>query len=402
MGLLQTLFPNIDFKFRYGKKQALNNTSIQNGTFNFTIDTREFFVDIKNHRFKISDLVFDLEENIRFLTNPETKPYIAIDTFKILWFDRVSMNWVVIGSDDVAHSVRADYATHDDAGNNICQYYMPVKEAENNHNYLQTQLNDLFYVIGDIERFDIELVNDVSELPPTGIKGILYFVMEDEVAFMDEVTNKTKTSKIYGEYLWIEQTVIVQPDKDVPGYSTYEKFGYYEKIGITTVDLTNYYTKGETDDIVQNLNTELSNKITELENTTNTNMENLETNMDNKITQLKEDTEANFESMDSNMESLETDLNNKITQLKEDTETNFASMGDNNQEEFNTIYNTIKRLKEYTDYKIYRETHYVDCGDEDNEDGEEPTLPTEQSPSFITDPWPWELKNEDGEEGDGV
>ena len=85
-----TTFPNIDFGFRRGNREALDNTSIKNGTMNFCKDTREMFVDVDGIRIQISDIVFDgsTEAEIKALLSPERKVYISSDTMKFLVFNQ--------------------------------------------------------------------------------------------------------------------------------------------------------------------------------------------------------------------------------------------------------------------------------------------------------------------------
>lgn len=251
---MKTSFPNIDFQFGKGNLEALKNTAVVNGSINFTKDSRELFVDIDNRRIKISDIVIDTEVSITSLEKPEKKLYLAIDSFRLLWYDSDLMSWKIVGSDDVFHSLNSDYAIYDSSGNMINQYYISIEKSQLADQELQNQINHLLYIIGDIERFDVELIDDVSLLPPVGTKGVLYFVLEDADA-MTKVEEGDKTAKIYGEYIWIEQTITNPPEEG--GQPTISIVGYYEKIGITTVDLGNYYTKQEIDTIVNRSETTL-------------------------------------------------------------------------------------------------------------------------------------------------
>lgn len=71
----------------------------------------------------------------------------------------------------------------------------------------------------------------VEELPATGEAGVLYLVPKDESGAED----------IYDEYLWVE--------KD----GTYQ----FERVGATSVDLTDYYTKEEIDAMIGDIESEL-------------------------------------------------------------------------------------------------------------------------------------------------
>lgn len=251
--MAKTNFPNIDFRFRRGCLSALRNTSVLNGTLNFTNDTRELFVDMDDRRVKISDIVLSTEPEIRSLPDPENKLYIAVDSFKLLYFDFKSLSWKVVGSNDVNHSSDADFAICDAEGNIINKHYISIDDSNQRDSELQDQIDDILYIIGDIERFDTIIINDYSELPIIGTKGTIYFVKENSYD-LDPITH---TSKYYGEYIWIESTGEV----GLPGY--------YEKIGITTVDLSNYYTKQEVNDLITNLGNTMNENFSELNNRMN-------------------------------------------------------------------------------------------------------------------------------------
>lgn len=70
--------------------------------------------------------------------------------------------------------------------------------------------------IAGVTQFDYEVVN---ELPATGVKGTIYLV-----------AHTAETQNLYDEYLWINNA--------------------WEKIGTTSIDLTNYYTKTQTDTLL--------------------------------------------------------------------------------------------------------------------------------------------------------
>lgn len=90
--------------------------------------------------------------------------------------------------------------------NDLINYY---KKSET---YTQTEVNNL---IGQIQTAHFEVV---AQLPAQGEDNIIYLVPRSE----------TEEDNIYDEYIWISNR--------------------YEKIGSTDVDMSNYYTKSEVDD----------------------------------------------------------------------------------------------------------------------------------------------------------
>lgn len=87
---------------------------------------------------------------------------------------------------------------------------------------LQDQINSLGTTVEGLGRFRCVIVNDVTELPAVGTNGTLYFIPTGE-------------ADRYNQYIWIESE---------------EK---YELIGLTTIDLEDYYSKSEVDAIVANV-----------------------------------------------------------------------------------------------------------------------------------------------------
>lgn len=93
-------FANIDFSFRRGTKDGLENTPIKNGSLNFTVDTEEFYVDIDDERLTIKDVKFyDTEAEILVLDNPGDKLYVAKDTKRIFMYDYDSSEWICVYND---------------------------------------------------------------------------------------------------------------------------------------------------------------------------------------------------------------------------------------------------------------------------------------------------------------
>lgn len=102
--------------------------------------------------------------------------------------------------------------------NNLTNYYAKTET------YTKTEINNL---IGGLGSLDLEIV---QELPTTGDENKIYLLAQNREA-----------PDIYDEYLYING---------------------WEKIGNTKVDLTNYYTKAEVDNLIPTVPT----KVSELEN----------------------------------------------------------------------------------------------------------------------------------------
>lgn len=87
---------------------------------------------------------------------------------------------------------------------------------------LQDQITSLETTVEGLGRFRCVIVNDVTDLPAEGTNGTLYFIPTGE-------------EDRYNQYIWIESEET------------------YELIGLTTIDLEDYYTKSEVDTIVANV-----------------------------------------------------------------------------------------------------------------------------------------------------
>ena len=87
--------------------------------------------------------------------------------------------------------------------------------------YTKNEVNTL---IGNLQTIQIQVV---ASLPSTGQSNVIYLV-----------SHSHGTGDSYDEYVWVTDAS-VQPAG-----------GYFEKIGNTDVDLSNYYTKSETDTLL--------------------------------------------------------------------------------------------------------------------------------------------------------
>ena len=89
----------VDFRFKRGTKDGLNHLPIDNGSLNFTVDTEEFYVDIDDKRLTISSVEFyNTEADIKALTNPGDKIFVAKNTRRILAFDPITEQWIYLSS----------------------------------------------------------------------------------------------------------------------------------------------------------------------------------------------------------------------------------------------------------------------------------------------------------------
>jgi len=93
-----------------------------------------------------------------------------------------------------------------------------------------SDLAALTTTVGNINKFEIVVLEVGESLPATGALYTLYFVPEEP----DVITGNANK---YDEYMWVE--------KEVDGVKT----GAYEKVGVTEADFNNYYTKAQVDAI---------------------------------------------------------------------------------------------------------------------------------------------------------
>lgn len=191
-----TEFQNIDFGFRYGTQRAIRNAPYNKGTFYVSTDTGELNVDIGGQRISTKDIyVYTTESEIRSLTNPDiNKMYYARDTFKLMAYDATNLKWVNAGGSPDEINERIDN--------------------------LESRV-DAF--IG----FSLRIIDTVEDLPEVGEPGTIYLIPQSD---SDEDT-------LYDEFIWIDSE------------------GLYEKIGITTPELADYYKKSEVDTLIENAQT---------------------------------------------------------------------------------------------------------------------------------------------------
>ena len=250
---MATTFPNIDFHFRIGLSEAYKRASFQDGSLNFLKDTRRMYVEKDGLRFCISDIIFDAgtEIDIISLQNPEPKIYLASDTYKLLYFDFSNLSWRYI-NDSSAYATTAGSATFDSEQHNIAEYFYPKEDAINSHTSLTAQIKALTDTISGINNYDTVVVHELSELPSTGTKGIIYLLPQSAYYGADSamvVSDDDSTPVIddhFLELMWVEDV---------------EFGGYYEIIGNTMVDLTNYYNKTEVENAISTAVSQIEDEI---------------------------------------------------------------------------------------------------------------------------------------------
>ena len=201
-------FSNIDFGFRYGSTKAVNAAAHEEGTFNIATDTGELYIDIDNRRITMNkDIhIFTTEAEIRAILDPdEGRLYYAQDTRRLFAYDATELKWINAGGspDEILEKVEA-----------------------------------LKRVVYSMHSFEIVIIDSGESLPETGESHIIYFVPQPN----------SDPDTLYDEYVWIESEE------------------YYEKIGVTAAELSNYYTKSEIDNTVSNYYTksEIDNKVDDL------------------------------------------------------------------------------------------------------------------------------------------
>ena len=340
---MSTMFPNIDFKFRTGYKEGYKYARYQEGSLNFLKDSRELFVEKDGLRFSIASIIFDAgtEAAIRAIPNPENKIYLSSDTFQLLYFDRKNLEWMVVGSDNVSYAMNAMYATCDVNGNDIVDYYYPKADALRNFDELELQINGLKTNIGNIVSFRSIVVNTVSELPEEGEAGVIYLVPLTEfynsavTLAEDGETSEPVIDDSHLELLWI-----MDPDFG----------GYYEIIGNTNIDLSNYFNKDEIENLFYTYNTNISTQIAQIQS----NLLEQINGIRSIVNGIQSSTTNKLNSMSNTISSMNTkvrEAENSIEQLEETVATHTENIESNDTDIENlknadtNISNTFEEYK---------------------------------------------------------
>ena len=96
-------FVNVDFKFKRGTRDGVNHTPVDNGSLVFATDTQEFYVDIDDTRLVLSGVEFYPTENdIKAITVPGDKLYVAFNTRRILTYNRTTSEWIYVSGGGMA------------------------------------------------------------------------------------------------------------------------------------------------------------------------------------------------------------------------------------------------------------------------------------------------------------
>ena len=208
-------FSDYEFGFRYGERYSMDRTSYKEGNFNIATDTGSLSVDVGGNRIELTDIITGYTEvEIRALTLPKGKIYLAKDTFNLLIFDADNGRWRICNSEIISHAQKADT---DSEGNNIYTTYETKLDAESTKDFLQGLISSLRDELDTINRFDIVKLNAGEPLPEVGKKFVIYFVPNISTESADN---------LYTEYIWVED--------------------HYEQIGLITADLSEYYKKSDT------------------------------------------------------------------------------------------------------------------------------------------------------------
>ena len=217
---------------KYGSLATMP-VAITNGTFRIATDVEKAFVDVNGIRVALGDVVTSYTASqITAITKANALPkiYMASDTFALYWFDTTAGEedpethekpgaWKQVGA-NVSHATSAD---QDGDGNVITTTYETKSDATDKYNALIGQ-------IAAINSFEVQVV---ETLPAEGQDHILYFVRHNSI-----VTDPDYN--VFDEYMWVIKTPASGDDPAVYGW---------EHVGTTETDLTNYYTKTETDSI---------------------------------------------------------------------------------------------------------------------------------------------------------
>ena len=292
-----------------GLSDSLSSTPIKNGEFRVTTDTQKAYFDIDSVRIPLGDLVTGLTAaQIQSIESEDILPklYIASDTNTIYFYDTAASDgagaWVVAGGDSVSEATNAEFAEKDSSGNVISATYETKSDATSKQTALQNSIDALAARVNDINSFEVEIIDDIANAPVPGASNIVYFVLDDKIAGN---TNK------YNEYIWVTD-------------QTLQDGGYYENIGTTEADLTNYYTKSEVDNLLSNSDSSVEAIKEDLEAADvalGTRIDNLDTKVDaNKLA----------------LDNADTAINSRIDTLSQTVTTNKAA-ADQTQEDLENL-----------------------------------------------------------------
>ena len=272
-------FSNLDFQFRHGQREDLDYVSQKDRTFNICVDSGELFIDIEGRRINVaSNIITGMTELeiLAIITPLNGKIYYAKDTSNLWGFDFSTMEWKQVAGEEVkiAKRAKADmlnqpllstyvkdlrvdtdnkiYIVNGDSqerntpinlntGSTTVSGIGKLYAADGNNtdgSMTQKAITKLVSdtdtaireIIAQINSFEIVILGAEEDLPDEGEDYTIYFVPEEPVE-----SPQGSMVNNYEEYIWLSS------------------IGYYEQIGLTTANLSNYYTKGEMDTTIGNL-----------------------------------------------------------------------------------------------------------------------------------------------------
>lgn len=301
-----------DYHFKYGPEANLSKLDYESGSIIFTEEGQQY-VDIKDHRLRVSDVKNEYSEEELTATNLSFQPhslptiYIANDTHKVYFYNTSTKKIQPLTV------ILAEAATNDSAGNNIYNTYYPKTTAETNFTNVNEKITDLYTKVAAIPKYIVRVINGGESLPVKGEEGVVYFLQVEG-----------NSDAVYETYIWINDG------------------SYYIKTASTALDLDTFVTKTEFNDKLTRLNETIDENITTAvqANTDkiNTNSSNIQTNADNIETLNSE--VLNIKSDVSDLNSSRTALETRLSNI-ENNQSSTSGSTSNNTAAINSINNQI-------------------------------------------------------------
>ena len=86
-----------------GSRETIDKTSVEDGKFRFAVDTRELFIDVRNSRLQITDIIRDYTyKDMIAIPNPLPKLYLTTDTNRFYSYNKISKKWETVGCPEEA------------------------------------------------------------------------------------------------------------------------------------------------------------------------------------------------------------------------------------------------------------------------------------------------------------
>lgn len=320
----------LKFGFRYGTKKACDTAEFVHGRFNIAVDTGQMSVDIEKFgRIQLGDiLVFDTEAEILALENPTPKLHFAKDTKYLYYYDTDRLVWITVWADTSSKAV------NDEEGNNIVKTYATKAEAETITNNLQSLVN----TVGNINRFNVIVLDNGEALPDVGEEFTIYFVPS---SVPDPDTDQLEATKnVYDEFIYI--------------YDTARIYAHYEQIGVTNLDLTQYYTKIESDNTTSQIYASIDRTNMQLADDKADSDEKIQNNADDiaalrvTVTDNENDIEAKVANLNSTVSDNKSSEAATVTTLEKKVDDNEADI----EAKHAALTNTVNNNKTNTDEAI--------------------------------------------------